>query len=176
MSLEVVIGPMFAGKTTHAISLVHKYRAIGKTVLVIKPALDTRYGYGSMLYSHTGDTLPCMNVSTLNSITNAMIAAYDVFILDESQFFNGLIGFVEDLVERFRKTVFVIGLSGDYARRPFGQILDLIPLADKVTNLSALCACGKEAHFTQRLTPNTGQVIVGAGELYKPVCRVCFSG
>jgi thymidine kinase len=174
MSLEVVMGPMFAGKTTYAISALRKYRALGKTVVVIKPALDTRYGYGSLLHTHTGDSIPCMNVSTLNSITNATITAYDVFIFDESQFFNGLIGFVEDLVERYYKKVIVIGLSGDFARRPFGQMLDLIPLADKVTHLTALCLCGKDAHFSKRLNPNPGQVIIGGAELYVPTCRACF--
>jgi thymidine kinase len=174
MSLEVVMGPMFAGKTTYAISALRKYTALGKTVLVIKPALDTRYGYGSFLHTHTGDSIPCMNVATLNSVTNAMIAAYDVFILDESQFFNGLIGFVEELVERYRKKVIVIGLSGDFARRPFGQMLDLIPLADKVTHLTALCLCGKDAHFSKRLNPNPGQVIIGGPEMYVPSCRACF--
>lgn len=174
MSVEVVIGPMFAGKTSYALSLVRKHTALGQRVLVIKPANDTRYGDVSEIITHDGDSLPCMTTHTLNAVTDAVFANCDVIVVDEAQFFYGLTYFVKEAVDAREKTVYIIGLSGDYQRMSFGEILSVIPLADKVTKLSAMCVCGSEAHFTRRKTPNTGQVIVGGAELYEATCRECF--
>lgn len=175
MSVEVVIGPMFAGKTSYALSLIRKHTALNQRVLVIKPACDTRYGAVSEITTHDGDSLPCMTTHTLNSVTDAIFASCDVIVVDEAQFFTGLLYFVVAAEQR-HKSVYVIGLSGDYQRRPFGEIMDVIPLADKVTKLAAICACGGDAHFTRRLNPNTGQVIIGGAESYEAACRACFVG
>lgn len=175
MSIEVVIGPMFAGKTSYALGAIRKHTALGQRVLVIKPACDTRYGAVSEITTHDGDSLPCMTTHTLNSVTDDVLASCDVIVVDEAQFFTGLLYFVVAAEQR-RKSVYVIGLSGDYRRRSFGEIVDVIPLADKVTKLSAICACGSEAHFTRRLHPNLGQVIIGGAESYEAVCRACFMG
>jgi len=176
MSLEVVIGPMFAGKTSHALSLVRKHKALGQRVLILKPAGDTRFGVISEIRTHDGDSLPCMTINTLNAVTHEIFGTCDVIVIDEAQFFDGLVYFVREAVERQHKDVYVIGLSGDYLRQPFGEILAVIPYANKVTKLSAICACGGEAHFTRRLNANTGQVIIGGAESYQSVCRACFVG
>jgi thymidine kinase len=176
MSVEVVIGPMFAGKTSYALSAIRKHTALGQRVLVIKPACDTRYGAVSEITTHDGDSLPCMTTHTLNSVTDEVFASCDVIVIDEAQFFTGLLYFAVSASEQKHKSVYVIGLSGDYQRRPFGEIVDLIPIADKITKLSAICACGGEAHFTRRLNPNAGQVIIGGAESYEACCRACFVG
>jgi len=117
-----------------------------------------------------------MTTNTLNSVTDDVFASCDVIVIDEAQFFTGLLYFVVAATEQKHKSVYVIGLSGDYQRRAFGEVLAVIPYADKVTKLSAICACGGEAHFTRRLNPNAGQVIIGGAESYEAVCRACFVG
>jgi len=174
MSVEVVLGPMFAGKTSYALSAIRKHTALGQRVLVIKPACDTRFGVTSEITTHDGDSLPCVTTSTLNSVTDEVFASCDV--VDEAQFFYALVHFVREAVEHRHKSVYVIGLSGDYRRQPFGEILAVIPYADKVTVLAAICSCGEPAHFTRRLNPNSGQVIIGGAESYAAVCRACFVG
>jgi len=176
MSLEVVLGPMFAGKTSYALSAIRKHTALGQRVLVIKPTCDTRFGVTSEITTHDGDSLPCITTNTLNSVTDDVFASCDVIVIDEAQFFTGLLYFVVAATEQKHKSVYVIGLSGDYQRRAFGEVLAVIPYADKVTKLSAICACGGEAHFTRRLNPNAGQVIIGGAESYEAVCRACFVG
>jgi len=176
MSVEVVLGPMFAGKTSHALSLIRKHTALGQRVLVLKPACDTRFGATPEITTHDGDSLPCMTINTLNAVTDETLASCDVIVIDEAQFFTGLLYFVVFAAEQKHKSVYVIGLSGDYQRRPFGEVLAVIPYADKVTKLSAICACGGDAHFSRRLNPNTGQVIIGGAESYEAVCRACFMG
>ena len=74
------------------------------------------------------------------------------------------------------KHVIVAGLSGDYKRQKFGEILDLIPIADDVTFKRALCkeCChpGRHASFTKRISNETTKVLVNAK--YIAVCRQCF--
>ena len=176
MSVEVVIGPMFAGKSSYALSAIRKHTALGQRVLVIKPACDTRYGQTPEITTHDGDSLPCLTTHTLNAVTPEMMVGCDVVVIDEAQFFGGLYYFVRDAVDAWHKAVYVVGLSGDCTRKPFGEILNVIALADKVTTLAAICVCGNEAHFTRRRHPNPGQVIIGGAEMYEARCHACFQG
>ena len=174
MSLEVVMGPMFAGKTSYALSLVRKYTAQGLRVLVVKPSIDTRFDNLDEITTHDGDSLPCYTTVTLNGLTSQFLEDFSVIILDEAQFFQGLVPFAEFAVDTLHKTVYFIGLSGDSNRRPFGDFLNLIPLADRITHLSSLCICGQSAHFTRRIHSGYQQVAIGGSELYVPQCRKCY--
>jgi thymidine kinase len=173
MSLEVVLGPMFAGKTSYALSLARKYTAQGRKVFVIKPVADTRFPNLNEITTHDGDSLPCYTTDTLDNIAPDFLAPFSVIIVDEAQFFKNLVPFAEMAVDTLQKTVCFTGLSGDSDRRPFGEFLTLIPLADKVTHLASLCICGRPAHFTRRLQSGYGQVAIGGAELYTPQCRTC---
>ena len=78
------------------------------------------------------------------------------------------------------KRVLVVGLSGNYKRESFGELLDLIPYCDRVTKLSSCCSdCAvarkiKQAHFSYRTTLSDSEVVVGAKKEYVPLCRECF--
>ena len=68
-------------------------------------------------------------------------------------------------------------MSGDYKREKFGQVLDLIPIADNIKHLKAICTnCeyDREAPFTLRKNKNTNQVLVGGLNEYNAVCRECW--
>lgn len=173
MSLEIVLGPMFAGKTSYALSLVRKYTSQNLRVLVVKPAVDTRSMNVNELTTHDGDAIPCFTTDTLNNMTADFLAPFSVIVLDEAQFFEGLIPFAEFTVDTLHKIVYFIGLSGDSNRRPFGEFLHAIPLADKITHLSSLCVCGRPAPFTRRLQTGYGQIAIGGADLYVPQCRTC---
>ncbi|KAJ6700335.1 THYMIDINE KINASE [Salix purpurea] len=96
----------------------------------------------------------------------------DVIGIDEAQFFEDLYDFCHDVADHEGKTVIVAGLDGDYLRRSFGSVLDIIPLADSVTKLSARCEiCGKRAFFTLRKTEETQTELIGGADVYMPVCR-----
>lgn len=173
MSLEVVMGPMFAGKTSYALSLARKYTSQGRKVLVIKPSMDTRFQNVNEITTHDGDSLPCYTTDSLDTISPGFLAPFSVIIVDEAQFFKHLVPFAEMTVDTLQKTACFTGLSGDSDRRPFGEFLNLIPLADKVTKLSSLCICGNPASFTRRLQSGFGQIAVGGAEMYTPQCRMC---
>ena len=178
MSLEVVCGPMFSGKSSYIYTIVNRFASIGVETLVIKPSNDTRYSDKPEVVTHDGVKFGCLSTShTLMSIPNAVTEKPKVIIIEEAQFFDDLVLFVRCLVENFGKNVVVVGLDGDSNRKPFGQVLDCIPLADKVTRLTAMCAgCadGTPALFSYRKKKIDSQIAVGGADMYSPLCRKCF--
>ena len=122
--------------------------------------------------------IPCITTEKIGEILKEKnIEKYKVFLINEGQFFKGLYETVKSLVEKYKKTVYVCGLDGDFARKKFGEILDLIPIADEVVKKKALCMGCKNGNFgifTQRITNETKQTIIGSHN-YRSVCRNCFS-
>jgi thymidine kinase len=172
MSLELVIGPMFSGKSTKLIRKIQLAKSINKKVLVIKPLIETRYGENK-LSSHSLEYELCQSSSTLETFSNDVLN-YDVIVIDEGQFFPDLKQYVLLWVDKFGKDVIVGGLDGDSEKHPFGQILQLIPYSDKCKKLSALCKdCndGTLAIFTRRNIKYDHQIKVGGIESYSAVCR-----
>jgi thymidine kinase len=100
----------------------------------------------------------------------------DVILINEGQFFSDLYEVVVDMLNK-NKRVYICGLDGDFERKKFGSVLDLIPLCDKVTKLTSLCSSCKDGTpgiFSMRLTNETEQTIVGSDN-YIPVCRKCYN-
>ncbi|XP_076910800.1 thymidine kinase-like [Bidens hawaiensis] len=142
---------------------------------MIKSSKDTRYAIDSVV-THDGTKHPCWALSDLMSFKqNLGEEAYekiDVIGIDEAQFFDDLYDFCCKAADHDGKTVIVAGLDGDYLRRNFGPVLDIIPLADTITKLTARCElCGKRAHFTFRKTSETKTELIGGADMYMPVCR-----
>ncbi|TXG55493.1 hypothetical protein EZV62_020749 [Acer yangbiense] len=143
--VHVIIGPMFAGKTTALLRRIRSEGNDGRNVAMIKSSKDTRYAIDSVL---------------------------DVIGIDEAQFFEDLYDFCCKAADHDGKTIIVAGLDGDYLRRSFGSVLDVIPLAETVTKLSARCElCGKRAFFTLRKTGEKQTELIGGADVYMPVCR-----
>ncbi len=97
----------------------------------------------------------------------------DVIAVDEAQFFSGLKSFVKKVLMD-NKTILLAGLDGDYKQEKFGEIIDCIPLADKVFKITAMCMeCmdGTHGPFTKRIVQNDKLELVGDHDIYKAVCR-----
>ncbi len=174
--LELFIGPMFASKTSRLIDLYKKYKFCNMDIAVINHSIDNRYD-DELLSSHDKIMIPCIKSNNLTDLWNSdmNVKNANVILINEGQFFNDLYNIVSLMVQSGKK-VYIGGLDGDFERKKFGQILDLIPLCDKVTKLSALCnICknGKEAIFSLRLTNEKDQTVVGCDN-YIPVCRMCY--
>ncbi|XP_004295318.1 PREDICTED: pentatricopeptide repeat-containing protein At4g16470-like [Fragaria vesca subsp. vesca] len=148
---------------------------IKDNVAVIKSNKDTRYGLDSIV-THDGVKLPCWALPNLSSFKQKFgLDAYeqlDVIGIDEAQFFGDLYDFCCEAADHDGKKVIVAGLDGDYLRRSFGSVLDIIPLADSVTKLTSRCElCGKPAFFTLRKTEEIQTEVIGGADVYMPVCR-----
>ncbi|GFQ01609.1 pentatricopeptide repeat-containing protein at4g16470 [Phtheirospermum japonicum] len=146
-----------------------------ESVAIIKSSKDSRYGLDSIV-THDGEKLPCLPLADLSSFREMLGAEkydkLDVIGIDEAQFFGDLYDFCSEAADHDGKTVIVAGLDGDYLRRSFGSVLDLIPIADSVTKLNARCElCGKHAFFTLRKTDETRTELIAGADVYMPVCR-----
>jgi thymidine kinase len=175
--LEIILGPMFSGKTTELIRIYKTYDFIGQTPLVINYSGDTRYST-THLSSHDEIKLPCIFIDKLMYIIeDDCIQKVDVVLINEGQFFEDLYEFVVNLVEKYNKKVYICGLDGDFKQKRFGTILDLIPHCDKVVKMRALCALcrnGKPAAFSHRVSSEEDQIVIGVNN-YIPLCRLCYN-
>ncbi|KAF5726494.1 hypothetical protein HS088_TW22G00172 [Tripterygium wilfordii] len=173
--VHVIVGPMFAGKTTALLRRIKSEGSDGRNVAMIKSSKDTRYAKDSVV-THDGVKFPCWALPNLMSFRQRFgddaYEKLDVIGIDEAQFFEDLYDFCCTAADLDGKTVIVAGLDGDYLRRSFGSVLDVIPLADTVTKLTARCElCGKKAFFTLRKTEETRTELIGGADVYMPVCR-----
>ena len=178
MSLQLILGPMFAGKSSELLGTVRKYNAIGWPVLVVTHSLDNRYTEKPEIVSHDSERHPAYATAVLEE----MFQLHDfiqakLVIIEEAQFFKNLKTCVLKAVEGYGKDVICVGLDGDAERKPFGEILELIPYCDSVIKRHAFCRrcpTPTPALFTYRTRKEEGQVLVGGAETYEPLCRKHF--
>lgn len=178
--LEIAVGSMFSGKTEWIINVYNKYIELDNyKILVINNLLDIRYSKDEVV-SHSGYRIPCFRIKELKNLfsdKNINLDDYNVILINEAQFFEDLLPFVSNMLER-NKNVYVSGLDGDFRQNKFGHILDLIPLSDSIIKLKANCMnCKKEkcAIFSHRIdNTDNNQTLIGADESYIAVCRSCY--
>ena len=173
--LELIIGPMFSGKTSLLVNIYKQYKFCNVPVCVINHDIDTRY-HDELLSTHDKIMIPCIKANKLTDIMNRTeLIESCVILINEGQFFDDLYNNVFELLQQNKK-IYICGLDGDFERKKFGQILDLIPLCDKVTKLTSLCSkCknGISGIFSMRITEEKQQTLIGTGN-YIPVCRKCY--
>lgn len=186
--LEVIVGPMFSGKSEELIRRVTRAVIARQRVQVFKPAIDDRY-HETAVASHAGRTVGALAVPDAAAIRahlagegpllGARAEMPDVIGIDEVQFFGPeIVTLALDLAEAGVRVV-LAGLDLDFRAEPFGCMPELLARAESVEKLTAICTvCGAPATRTQRLI--AGQpahfadpvVLVGAQESYEARCRV----
>jgi thymidine kinase len=181
--LQVVCGPMFAGKSEELLRRVRRAQLAGLAVDVINHALDERHG-AAQVASHSGlsvSSRPAPDVDALMELVRGR--GLDLLAIDEAQFFGAdLVPAVGELVLG-GTTVVVAGLCVTFDGRPFEPLPSLMALADDVTKLTAVCAvCGEDAAFHQRVARGDAgddalvraAEHVGGIEAYQARCRRHF--
>ena len=168
--LELIIGPMFSGKTSKLLEIYKQCKLCNINVLVVNYSGDTRY---PELSTHDKRTIPCIKAISIQDILdNHDIENVDTILINEGQFFED-IELVRNLVDD-NKRVYVCGLDGDFERKKIGKLLDLIPYCDEVYKLKSLCSdCKNSAIFSYRITEETDQIVIGSDN-YVPLRRQCY--
>jgi len=170
--IELIIGPMFSGKSTRLIGLIRKYTHKAKKTIMVKYFADKRYTEKSEVVTHDLIKYDSINCKELREHFNKL-KNYDVIGIDEGQFFPDLVEVCEELA-LMKKTIIVAALNGDFRMLPFPVISNLISKADKIKLLNAYCfKCHRDAKFTLRIVQGNETILIGAGEAYKPACREC---
>lgn len=177
MSLKLILGCMFSGKSTEIMRIINRLDTIDERYMLIKHQVDKRYS-SNMICTHNFVQKKCISVKYLIPL----LATDDYknsnhIIIEEAQFFDDLEEFVKQSVDKDKKNLIVAGLDGDSNRENFGGIHKLIPLCDDIVKLKAFCAdCknGTEAIFSKRIIEDSNQTCIGSLNEYKAVCRKCF--
>jgi len=179
--LELIIGPMYAGKTTELMRKGNIYKNIGKNVLAINHKINVRYDTNK-ISSHDKNTWnECLILDDLKKLKEENRELYDkadVILIEELQFFKDAYNCIIDFVDNDNKIVIACGLDGDYKREPFGAVCSLISFADKVQKINALCHIsndGTPASFTKRIIENNELNLVGSKGKYIAVCREFYN-
>ena len=180
--LELIIGPMYSGKTSRLISVYRQSQLCDVKCLVINYSEDKRYST-TELSSHDKIMVPCIFANKISDIVEGEsfendYRQADVILINEGQFFPDLLNSVLRMVDKDMKRVYVCGLDGDFKRRSFGQITELVPHADSVMKLKSLCVIcknGTPALFSHRIDQENQQVKVIGSDAYQPLCRMCYN-
>ncbi|GAB9465848.1 hypothetical protein Gpo141_00003238 [Globisporangium polare] len=170
--LQLIIGPMFSGKSTELIRRVRRFAHAKLQCLVVKYKNDTRYSE-EKLSTHDKMLFEAKPVTRLEEV-RPYLANADVIGIDEGQFFPDLVEFCLEAAS-LGKVVIVAALDGTFERKPFGSVCELIPAAENVIKLNAVCTvCGHDAAFTRRIVADKSVELIGGSDLYEPRCRQCF--
>lgn len=175
--IQLIIGPMFAGKTTELLRRMRRYIYAKKNTILIKYELDTRYTKSSELVTHDGIISNSKTISTkeLNNVFD-QCKNVDVIGVDEGQFYPDLVQFCENMAGVMKKIVIVSALDSTFERKPFRDITKLVALSEDVVKLKSICnICHDDASFTRRFDmTNQDLHCIGGMNEYEPVCRSCF--
>lgn len=181
--LTTIVGSMFSEKSGELISRLLKISEYQhRKVCVFKPGIDNRFAENEVV-SRIGLKIRCHNLPQHidMALIENLVDNYDVFGIDEVQFFDeSVIELVNYLLDN-GKEVLVSGLNTDFTGKPFAQTASLMAISDEVVQKYAYCSkCGRPAIRSQlvvdgkAVTKMDGTAIIIGDKAYEPRCRHCF--
>ena len=181
MSIEIIIGPMFSGKSTELLRRLNIRAEMDLRVLYVNSSLDDRTSTSFSTHNPTMTSVGKIKAIKVNSLEGLDPDTFDVIGIDEAQFIPNLKADVVALVESHGKHVLVAGLDGDFNRQKFGEVIELIPVCDSIDKLFPFCTeCWsrsrvvEKALFSFRTTSAKSVVSIGDKDGYSPLCRHCY--
>lgn len=179
-------GVMGSGKTLQLVGTAFNFLIDkGIPVLVVKPGKDTR---STKIKSRVpGVYVNCINIPEDTNVYG-MIAdkvllkdeKISWIIADESQFFTKeQIDQFSDVADEFGINIIFYGLRTDFKGEMFEGSKRILEVADKIEELKSACFCGRKATINARVidgyvATEGEQVVIGANEMYVPLCRKCW--
>lgn len=178
--IEVICGPMFAGKSEELLRRVNRFQYADIDYILFKPKTDTRTKESAK--SRDGRKFKAVEVKDSQELWDYVMShkdkQIDAIAIDEAQFFDKELGKVCNQLANKGYVVYVAGLDLDFRGIPFESVTNALAYADVVTKLTAICPiCGAEANRTQRLINGEPASIknpiikVGNSESYEARCR-----
>ena len=175
-------GAMGSSKSAQALITQFNYEELGMTVWLIKPSIDTRDG-ADVIKSRIGLECKAQIITPEQNIEDEYHAEgkHDVIIADEAQFFTGeQIEQLRALVDDEDLPVLCFGLRTDFLTHLFPGSQRLLELADSLTEIKTVCACGRKATVnarideTGRVVTQGDQVFLGGNDSYIAMCHKCW--
>ena len=168
--ISVIVGPMFSGKSTELLRRLERAKIAGKNVALVRPETDTR---PQLTHNKTRVVIEPLFLPSLDFFDPS---GYNVIGVDEGQFFPDLVKYANEYAA-MGAHVIVTGLPLTSELQPFASIVALLPFAEDILRLNAICAhCGSEyGAFTHyKAGRKTQDVLVGGIDLYDSLCRECY--
>lgn len=175
-------GAMGSSKSAQALITQFNYEELGMSVWLIKPSTDDRDG-ADIVKSRIGLMRRARVITPEQNIAEEYRAAgrHDVIIADEAQFFTpAQIEQLRALVDDEDLPVLCFGLRTDFLTRFFPGSSRLMELADSITEIKTVCACGRKATVNARITQEGRiitegeQVFLGGNDSYIAMCHKCW--
>lgn len=176
-TIQLLIGPMFSGKSELLIKNIEEKQKASLSVIAIRFKHDSRYS-DEHIASHSGDTFPAQSASNSAHIKEILEHHHQTQVvgIDEVQFFDeGIIPIFEDLKNK-GMIILTAGLDYDYQGNTWETTEELKKIADRVEHLFAVCTiCHKKiATRTTRVSNSSERIVIGGEELYEPRCEEHF--
>ena len=175
-------GAMGSSKSAQALITKFNYEELGMTVWLIKPSVDTRDG-ADVVKSRIGLSATAQIITPEADIIEEYhkVGPHDVIIADEAQFFTpAQIDQLRELVDDEDLPVLCFGLRTDFLTHFFPGAQRLMELADSLTEIKTVCACGRKATVNARIDENGrvttqgDQVLLGGNDRYIAMCHKCW--
>ena len=175
-------GAMGSSKSAQALITQFNYEELGMTVWLIKPSVDTRDG-ADVIRSRIGLERTARIITPEQDIVEEYKRAgkCDVIISDEAQFFTpAQIGQLRTLVDEEDVPVLCFGLRTDFLTHFFPGAQRLMELADSITEIKTVCACGRKATVNARIdgrghiVTEGSQILLGGNDSYVAMCHKCW--
>ena len=175
-------GAMGSSKSAQALITQFNYEELGMTVWLIKPSVDDRDG-ADVIRSRIGLARKACVITPEENLRDAYerTGGTDVVIADEAQFFTPeQIDQLRAIVDEKDVPVLCFGLRTDFLTHFFPGAQRLMELADSITEIKTVCACGSKATVNARLDENGrvvtegGQILIGGNDRYIAMCHRCW--
>ena len=175
-------GAMGSSKSAQALITQFNYEELGMKVWLIKPSIDDRDGR-NIIRSRIGLQREAQVITPEENIleTFAALKDIDVIIADEAQFFTpAQIDQLRTIVDDEDLPVLCFGLRTDFLTHFFPGAQRLMELADSLTEIKTVCACGRKATVNARIDANGrvvtegGQILLGGNDSYIAMCHRCW--
>ena len=162
---------MFGGKTTRMLAALERYQYQHKKTMLFKPKVDVRYSEEKVVthkgQEHTSTLVEHGGEIFIKGINADVVAVDELFMIPDS---------ADALLRLFKrgKTILVSTLqlsSQPEGYTAFEQVKNLMPWATSIEVCPAVCAkCDRDAYYTERLSKEGREVLIGGAESYQPVC------
>lgn len=175
-------GAMGSSKTASALITKFNYEERGMRVWLIKPSLDTRDGVGT-IRSRIGLEAEGFAIWPQTDLLAEYTARRDIHVIiaDECQFFTSAqVDQLRRIVDQYDIPVLCFGLRTDFLTHMFEGSMRLFEVADSITEIKTICACGKKAIVNARIDgsgkvlTDGGQIMIGGNDSYVAMCHSCW--
>lgn len=175
-------GAMGSSKSAQALITQFNYEELGMSVWLIKPSVDDRDG-ANIVRSRIGLFRQADVIFPQDNLLERYRQAgtFDVIIADEAQFLTPeQIDQLRQIVDEQDVPVLCFGLRTDFLTHLFPGSRRLLELADSITEIKTVCACGAKATVNARLDSQGriltqgDQVFLGGNDSYVAMCHRCW--